>query len=193
MQSESVPRRILRDLQEVGRDLYRLALVTSHGGNLSIRDGSGMWITGTGTMLGHLEERHISHAFPDGRAEGPPPSSDTVLHSTIYAISQAGAVVHAHPRHAIALGFTEERFVPGDLEGQLHLKEVPVVESGPREIEQLATALQGHRAVILRGHGAYAAGATLWEALHWITALEESAHIEVLRRTLAERNPGSPP
>jgi L-fuculose-phosphate aldolase len=178
----TIPPAILRDLQQVGRDLYALALVTSHGGNLSIRAGHEMWITGTNTMLGHLQERHISLVRPDGSYDGPPPSSDTVLHSTIYAITGAQAVAHAHPRHAIALSFEFDLFVPGDLEGQLHLKEVPVVEPGPRQTEQIANALQSRLVVLLRGHGAYARGQNLWEALHWITALEESAHIAWLRR-----------
>lgn len=174
----------MRDFQEVGRDLYHLGLVTSHGGNLSVREQPGMWITGTGTMLGRLAERHISRAFPDGRSEGPPPSSDTVLHHTVYAVTEAGAVVHAHPRHAIALSFDSDVFVPGDFEGQLHLTDVPVVAAGARQEERIAAALAGRRVVVLRGHGAYARGATLWEALHWITALEESAQIEVTRRTM---------
>ncbi len=171
-------------MQEVGRDLYQLALVTSHGGNLSVRAGHDMWITGTNTMLGRLAERHISLVRADGHSEGPPPSSDTILHATIYAVSGAQAVAHAHPRHATALSFDTDLFVPGDLEGQLHLKEVPVIEDGPRKMEEIAVALQSHLVVILRGHGAYARGATLWEALHWVTALEESAHIEVIRASL---------
>jgi L-fuculose-phosphate aldolase len=183
----TVPPTTLRDLQEVGRDLYRLALVTSHGGNLSVRDGSAMWITGTGTMLGRLQERHIARVHADGSHDGPPPSSDTFLHATIYALGGAKAVVHAHPRHAIALSFDSDCFVPGDLEGQLHLKQVPVVEVGERQVEQIASLLQANLVVLLRGHGAYARGQSLWEALHWVTALEESAQIEVIRRTLAGR------
>ncbi|MGH2632750.1 MAG: class II aldolase/adducin family protein [Tepidiformaceae bacterium] len=184
MDRRPVPAGVLRDMHEVGADLYQLALVTSHGGNLSVRDGHHMWITGTGTMLGRLAERHISLVAPDGTFEGPPPSSDTVLHSTIYALSGANAIVHAHPRHAIALSFDTALFVPGDLEGQLHLVDVPVIEPGPRQTEQLATALSTRVVVLLRGHGAYARGQTLWEALHWITALEESAHIAWLRKTV---------
>ncbi|GAB4336402.1 MAG: fuculose-1-phosphate aldolase [Dehalococcoidia bacterium] len=182
-----VPRPILKDLQEVGRDLYRLGLVTSHGGNLSIRDGHTVWITGTGTMLGHLEAQHISGVAMDGRHSGPLPSSDTVLHSTIYALTPASAIVHAHPRHAIALSFDQDVFVPGDLEGQLRLEDVPVIAQGPHQEQLIATALQQRRVVLLRGHGAYAKGHTLWEALHWITALEESAHIEVIRRSIRAR------
>ncbi len=177
-----VPPTVLRDLQEVGHDLYMLGLVTSHGGNLSIRSGMEMWITGTGTMLGRLHPRHISLVHTGGRHEGPPPSSDTILHSTIYAMSGAAAVAHAHPRHAIALSFDTGLFVPGDLEGQLHLQDVPVIEPGPLQVEQIASALQARLVVLLRGHGAYARGQTLWEALHWITALEESAEIQLLRR-----------
>lgn len=174
----------MREFHEVGHDLYYLGLVTSHGGNLSVREHPGMWITGTGTMLGRLAERHISRVFPDGASQGPPPSSDTVLHQTIYAVTGANAVVHAHPRHAIALSFDTERFVPGDFEGQLHLTDVPVVAAGPRQVEQIAAALESRLVVLLRGHGAYARGKTLWEALHWLTALEESAEIETIRRSL---------
>lgn len=180
--AELFPTLPLRTFQEVGRDLYHLALVTSHGGNLSVRDASAMWITGTNTMLGRLEQRHIAHVLPDGSHTGPAPSTDTLLHAAIYALTGAGAVVHAHPRHAIALSFDTGCFVPGDLEGQLHLKEVPVIEPGPSEIEAIAAALRSHVVVLLRGHGAYARGGTLWEALHWITALEESAQIALLRR-----------
>jgi ribulose-5-phosphate 4-epimerase/fuculose-1-phosphate aldolase len=53
----------------------------------------------------------------------------------------------------------------------------------------MASALQQKRAIILRGHGAYAVGDTPWEALHWITALEESAHIAVIRHQLGYREP----
>jgi L-fuculose-phosphate aldolase len=182
-----VPPGTLHELQEVGRDLYQLALVTSHGGNLSIRSQTDMWITGTGTMLGRLAARHISLARADGSHEGPPPSSDTVLHSLTYALGGAQAIVHGHPRHAIAASFETDTFVPGDLEGQLHLKEVPIVAAGPRHVEEVARKLQVHRIVLLRGHGSYARGQSLWEALHWTTALEESAHIDWLRRCSSQR------
>ena len=184
----AIPPRTLRDIVEVGKDLFQLALVTSHGGNISIRDGVDMWITGTGTMLGRLQERHISFVHTDGRHEGPPPSSDTLLHSTIYAVTGAGAVVHAHPRHATALSFDSDLFVPGDLEGTLHLRDVPIVENGPHALAQIAAALQARVVVVLRGHGAYARGQTTWEALHWITALEESAHIAVIRAGLRTKD-----
>jgi L-fuculose-phosphate aldolase len=167
---------------EVGKDLYSLGFVSSHGGNLSVRVGHDMWITGTGTMLGRLRDRHMSLVLPDGTHTGPPPSSDTLLHSAIYALGGAQAVVHAHPHHAIAMTFETELFVPPDFEGQHFLKDVPVIQQGLNQVAALATALQSRLVVMLEGHGAYARGQSLWEALHWITALEESAHIAWLRR-----------
>lgn len=178
----AIPPELMATFAEVGRDLYTLGLVSSHGGNLSVRDGHDMWITGTGTMLGRLRERHMSLVHPDGRHEGPPPSSDTLLHSTVYALGGAQAVAHAHPHHAIALSFESDLFVPPDFEGQHFLQDVPVIEQGPEQVPRLAAALQSRLVVLLRGHGAYARGATLWDALQWITALEESAHIAWLRR-----------
>ena len=167
---------------EVGSDLYRLGLVSSHGGNLSVRSGHEMWITGTGTMLGRLRERHVSFLRPDGSYEGPTPSSDTLLHSAIYALGGAQAVVHAHPHHAIAMTFDSARFVPPDFEGLHFLEDVPVIAQGANQVAQLAAALRSRLVAVLQGHGAYARGQSLWEALHWITALEESAHIAWLRR-----------
>lgn len=177
-----IPPGKLREFQQVGLDLYRAGLVTSHGGNLSLRDGHGMWITGTGTRLGHLEPGDLSYVQPGGRYDGPPPSSDTVLHTTVYALSGAQAVLHAHPRHAVAITFEGESFVPLDFEGQHHLGEVPVVDNNDVGTQRMAALLQHKLVVILRGHGAYARGQNLWEALHWVMALEESAQIAWLKR-----------
>ena len=178
----AIPETTLRDLQGVGRDLYTLGLVSSRGGNLSVRDGHAIWITGTGTMLGHLGPEDISRVLPDGAHEPPPPSSDTILHCTIYALTDAVAIAHAHPRHAIALSFEQDVFVQEDAEGQAHLPEVPVIAPGPLQEQQIAEALRGPRVALLRGHGAYARGLTLWDALQWLTTLEESAQIAWLRQ-----------
>ena len=138
----TVPANTLWEIQEVGKDLYGHGLVTSHGGNLSVRSGTDMWITGTGTMLGRLQERHISLVHADGRHEGRPPSSDTILHTTIYALTTAQAVVHAHARRMTALSFETDLFVPPDFEGKHHLTDIPVVAQGARQEEQIALALQ---------------------------------------------------
>jgi len=45
---------ILSQFQTVGRDLFSQGLVSSHGGNLSIRLGDRLIITRRGSMLGNL-------------------------------------------------------------------------------------------------------------------------------------------
>ncbi len=51
-----IDERILRQFQEIGRDLYVAGLVSSHGGNMSVRFGDRLLIKRRGAMLGRLKE-----------------------------------------------------------------------------------------------------------------------------------------
>lgn len=181
---------LLRLFQAVGRDLWEAGLVTSHGGNMSIRETSDrVLITRTGSMLGHLEASDVVWLV-DGQPQSDiRPSSDTALHLAVYAtVPDASAVVHAHARHAIALSLlVEEEIVPLDREGQYHLAKVPVVPFTDDLPAALAAALREHKIAVVAGHGSYARGHDLWEALQWTTVLEESAHVLVLHRSLNRR------
>lgn len=173
---------LVDSLIEVGRDLRAANLVTSHGGNLSVRWEHGACITGTGTMLGRLAPADFAVVDSHGRARGmhdPKPSSDTAVHLAVYArIEAAGAVIHAHPIHTIALSFGWDVIRPINLEGQLFIPRVPVVEA-PWESSAgpVAEALEDSPIAVVRGHGVYARGADAWDALKVVTALEESAQI----------------
>jgi ribulose-5-phosphate 4-epimerase/fuculose-1-phosphate aldolase len=68
---------------------------------------------------------------------------------------------------------------PADAEGRLRLVSVPVVEG-----EQVAEALRDRPIVLARGHGSYARGDDLWQALQWTSVLEESAEIGWLLRAV---------
>ncbi|HXG42481.1 MAG TPA: class II aldolase/adducin family protein [Dehalococcoidia bacterium] len=175
-----VPEGALRQLQEVGRMLWEAGLVSSHGGNLSLRltDGA-VVITSHGSMLGRLDTGSLVVL---GREGGRQPSSDTDIHLAVYEATPAGAVVHAHPRHAIALSLSDQGDLePPDLEGRHYLgKRVPVV--GGRE--HVAEALCDFPIVVVRGHGSYARGRDLWEALLYTSVLEESAQVLWLLRSL---------
>lgn len=170
-----------RDFRLVGRDLSLAGLVSSHGGNLSVRHGDSLVVTVHGAMLGHLTRGSFARRrLRDGqRLAGGEPSLDAERHRAIYQATGAGAVVHAHPRHAVALSLRLERLVPRDAEGMLLLKEVPVVGSGAEEI---AHTLHTCPIVLVRGHGSYARGADLRQALQWTSVLEESAQILSLTR-----------
>jgi L-fuculose-phosphate aldolase len=113
---------------------------------------------------------------------------DLALHQAIYAaVSETEAVVHAHPRHAIALSLLEREIQPQDLEGQHYLGVVPVVPRGENVAQALADALRQHMIVVVAGHGSYARGESLWQALQWTSVLEESAEVLWLLRVLSRK------
>jgi L-fuculose-phosphate aldolase len=171
---------LLDEFQQVGRDLYAAGLVSSHGGNMSVRTGEGLIVTSHGSRLGHLAEGDLVEVRP-GSEPGVEPSMDLALHQAIYAaVSEAEAVVHAHPRHAIALSLMRNEIRPQDL------GVVPVVPRGENVAQALADALRQHKIVVVAGHGSYARGEGLWQALQWTSVLEESAEVLWLLRALRE-------
>jgi len=169
----------LDEFRAAGRTLWEAGLVSSHGGNMSVRlpDGS-LMVTRTGSMLGRLGDADLVVVAADGSSRGEP-SMDTALHRSAYEASGAGAVLHAHPRHAIALSLVMEVIEPADAEGKLRLGAVPVVEA-----DGVAGALRDAPIVMARGHGSYARGDDLWQALQWTSVLEESAQVLWLLRSL---------
>ncbi len=167
------------EFQAVGRMLWEAGLVSSHGGNMSVRlpDG-GLLITRTGAMLGRIGEGDLVTVTVDGSSEGEP-SMDTAVHRAAYEATGAQAVLHAHPRHAITLSLILEVVEPADAEGKLRLGSVPVVYA-----EQVAEALGEAPIVLARGHGSYARGDDLWQALQRTSVLEESAQVLCLQRAM---------
>lgn len=175
-----------RDLIEVGKDLRADGLVTSHGGNVSARrPRGGAVISATGAMLGRLTDDIVVAVEADGElrdADAAAPSSDTPVHLAIYeACADAGAVVHAHPVHAIALAYGRDAIDPANLEGRLFLGSVPVLDvEWETSAEPVAEALREHPIVVVRGHGSYARGTDVWDALRVTSTLEEAARILTL-------------
>ena len=169
----------LDEFRAAGRTLWEAGLVSSHGGNMSVRlpDG-GLVVTRTGSMLGRLGDGDLVVVATDGSSRGEP-SMDTALHRAAYDVTGAGAVLHAHPRHAIALSLAMDVIEPADAEGRLRLGAVPVVEA-----EGVAEALRDVPIVMARGHGSYSRGDDLWQALQWTSVLEESAQVLWLLRAL---------
>jgi L-fuculose-phosphate aldolase len=168
----------------IGRDLAASGAFTSHGGNMSRRERDAVLITRTGSMLGHLTDDDIMETSlaacrdpRDGRC-----SVELVVHRAIYEATDAFAVVHAHTAHTIVRSLVTDEIVPLDSESLLRLGAVPVV-SHPETIGSaeagalIADALREHPVVVLRGHGPFAAGATLEEAYQYVSCLEASCRI----------------
>lgn len=169
---------------QVGEDLFQLGLLTSHAGNLSIREGKWIWITRSGAQLGHLGPEDLIPVFLETDQPPASVSMEFAVHQAIYRTQpEAGAVIHAHPVHAVALSLGQSFMEPRDLEGKVLLGRVPVVEAplGSKTVAQeVAQALREHVAVLVRGHGSFVRGRTLEEALAYTSALEASSRILLL-------------
>jgi len=187
-----IDEQVLHQFQEIGRDLYVAGLVSSHGGNLSMRFGDRVVIKRRGAMLGRLKEGDLIETGLERADSGVMlASTELVVHRAIYLATPALAIVHAHPRTAIALSLSRDEIVPIDNEGSYLLHKVPVVAaefaSGSAElVERLPAALQEYKIVMLRGHGCFSIGQTLDEAFQWVSCLEESCQIILAAKTIDE-------
>ena len=154
----------------------------SHSGNGSVRAGDRAWLTPTGASGDTVEAADLIECTLDA----PPPagaSIDAALHLAVYrAVDAAGAILHSHGPHAIALSLGGDDFVPVDFEGQLLFPCVPVLDialadHATQAPARVAEVMADHAVVILRGHGIYARGRDLNEAYRWNCQVEASARI----------------
>lgn len=185
--------------RDFGRDLFLRGLISSHGGNMSVRQGDKIVITRHGAMLGRLSESDLlevsleEQGSPSRDTNHASPSFDLAAHRAIYSASDAGAVLHAHPPHALALSMIADEMVLVELEASYLLKRIPVLKfRGIEHYEEdsqteIPRALKDHLIVVVRGHGSYAAGATLEDAYRWTSTLEENCRIVYLMGTFRPR------
>jgi Ribulose-5-phosphate 4-epimerase and related epimerases and aldolases len=172
--------------QRIGRDLFLTGLISSHGGNMSVRMGDRILITRRGSNLAWLEERDIIDiGFYEDDSNVMLASSEIVVHRAIYQNTTALAIVHTHPPYAIVRSFIADEIVPIDSEGSYLLKRVPVVASeltvGSTEVAKIVSKeLKEYSIVMLRGHGAFSVGNLLEEAYQWTSSLEVSCKILAL-------------
>ncbi len=187
-----IDERIYEQFREIGRDLYVANMISSHGGNISLRVGDRVVIKRRGAMLGNLKPHDLVETRLDKNDSGVTIASTELLaHRTIYMSTPALAIVHCHPRTAIAFSLSRDEIVPIDNEASYLLKKVPVITeefaSGtPEMANKLAAALRVYKIVMLRGHGSFATGATLEEAFHWSSTLEESCQIALWAKVIDE-------
>lgn len=174
---------------EAGRRLDRLGLVPSTAGNISERLGAGrVAITRSGGRKGLIGPDAVIEVDGQARAvrPGDRPSAETLLHCQIYdAIPGANAVVHGH---SVALTVLT-RVLPGDiaLTGYEVLKAfgtdtheatvVLPVFANDQDMGRLAAAIAPRlpscrMGYALRGHGIYAWGADMDDALSRLEAAE---------------------
>ncbi len=174
---------VLEQFRRIGRDLFVAGLVSSHGGNMSVRQGDRILITRRGSMLAQLEERDvIDTGLEENDANVTLASTEIVVHRAIYLQTSALAVLHTHPPYAIAQSLVKDEIVPVDSEGSYLLHKVPVVAAqltaGSAEVAELVPRwLKEYDIVMLRGHGPFAIGHLLEEAYQLTSVLEMTCRI----------------
>lgn len=183
----------LRDLiADVGKSLFDRGLSPGSTGNISVRlsDGS-LLMTPTNASLGALDPARLSHLDAQCRhLSGDKPTKEAFLHSCMYCQrAGAGAVVHLHSTHSVALSLLAD-LDPGDLLPPLtayyvmrvgRLPLIPYFAPGDRDLAlAVRQAATDHHAMLLSNHGPVVAGASLRDAQYAMEELEETARLYLL-------------
>ena len=188
-----IDQRLYEEFRTIGRDIFLTGLTSSHGGNMSVRAGDKIIIKRRGAQFGRLKQTDFVETSFKGKDSGiVRASTELIVHRAIYEQTSALAIIHSHPRTAIALSLTRDEIIPIDNEGSYWLRKIPVVSvemaSGSKEMAtKVSEALRGYKIIMQRGHGCFSIGQTLEEAYHWISALEEVCDIILEHKLLGEQ------
>jgi L-fuculose-phosphate aldolase len=192
-----VPPHMVADFARMGRQLSRESLVKGTMGAISMLhpDEPGLMIsTRHSTMLSRLDERGIV----GGRLGGNPPRGaigewkvhEVLLASVALVTGGPAACIHMQGPYTTAASCEKDLILvqPIDVLGKEHIGKVVIVDpdndAQDEFLRQVAEALQqgGMRCVVVRGHGAYAVGANLDQAMANAAMLEHSMQILLLAR-----------
>ena len=177
---------IFREFRRIGQYLDSHGLTSSHGGNISVRQGEKMLVKRRGAMLGDLHPWDVVEMpIEEIDSKIMIASTEALVHRAIYRETDHLAVIHCHPVHTIALSLIEDEITAIDAEGAFNLKRIPILDLklpiGPHESAiHVPKMLNNYKVVVVRSHGIFAGAETLEEALNWVTVCEEASTIRYL-------------
>jgi L-fuculose-phosphate aldolase len=134
-------------------------------------------------MLGYLEPEDIIETDLYETDSGIMLSStETDVHRQIYLNTDAMAVIHAHNPFCVILSLIEDEITCLDAEGIYMYRKIPIIEvenpAGPIDAaREVPKVLKDYPIVVVRAHGVFAKGNTLYDALQNVTGAEQSATI----------------
>lgn len=176
--------------------MFDRGLTGGSTGNISARTSDGgLLVSPTGTSFGRLDPGRLSR-FDDlgNHIDGDKPTKEMSLHSAFYDTSStAGAVVHLHSCHSVALSMmpdvNEDNFLPpltpyGIMKlGKVKL--LPFFLPGDPAMGEAVRGLAGKRsAIMLANHGPVVAGKDVEAACNAIEELEDTARLAMMTRGL---------
>ena len=181
----------------LAKSMFDRGLTGGSTGNISARtEDGGLLVSPTGTSFGRLDPARLSRFDANGQhIDGDAPTKEMPLHSAFYDTrSTAGAVVHLHSCHAVALSMMPDidpdHFLPpltpyGIMKlGKVKL--LPFFLPGDPAMGEAVRGLAGKRsAVMLANHGPVVAGKDIEAACNAIEELEDTARLAMLTRGLS--------
>lgn len=195
----SAEARLREQICVLAKSLFDRGLTGGSTGNISARtpDG-GLLVSPTGTSFGRLDPGRLSRFDGQGRfIDGDKPTKEMPLHSAFYDTrSTAGAVVHLHSCHSVALSMMpdvdEDNFLPPLTPYAImklgKVKLLPFFLPGDPAIGKAVRGLAGKRsAVMLANHGPVVAGKDVEAACNAIEELEDTARLVMMTRGLTPR------
>lgn len=183
----------------VAKSLFDRGLTGGSTGNISARtEDGGLLVSPTGTSFGRLDPGRLSRFDAQGvLIDGDKPTKEMPLHTAFYDTrSTAGAVVHLHSCHSVALSMLpevdEDNFLPPLTPyaimklGKVQL--LPFFLPGDPAMGEAVRGLAGKRsAVMLANHGPVVAGKDVEAACNAIEELEDTARLALLTRGMPVR------
>lgn len=186
--------RMRDEIAAVGKSLFERLFTFGSTGNISARLSNGeLLMTPTNASLGALDPGRLSKFSAEGvHLSGDKPTKEAFLHQCMYCERQdAGAVVHLHSTHAVAVSIIEgldeaDLLPPLTAYYVMRVGRLPLVPYYPPGDAALAGAVaekaRTSHAVLLANHGPVVAGATLREAQYATEELEETAKLFLMLR-----------
>jgi ribulose-5-phosphate 4-epimerase/fuculose-1-phosphate aldolase len=187
-----------QQIVDLGASLFARALTFGRTGNISVRSGDRITVTPTGVSLGALSVGGLSVIDLDGRhVGGEKPSKEAFLHAAVYrARPGAGAVVHLHSTHAVAVSCLadvdpQDALLPLTAYYVMRVGKLPILpyhapgDDGLAELAEATAA--GHHSFLLANHGPVVSAADLASAADAAEELEETARLYLILRPHAPR------
>jgi ribulose-5-phosphate 4-epimerase/fuculose-1-phosphate aldolase len=174
--------------------MFNRGLTGGASGNISVRtEDGGLLVTPTGVSMGRLDPARLSRFNAKGQhIGGDAPTKEMPLHAAFYETRRsAGAVVHLHSTHSVALSMLPDTDPDNALPpltpyavmrvGKVAL--LPFFLPGDAAMGEALRGLGGKRsAVLLANHGPVVAAKDLEAAVFAMEELEETAKLALLLR-----------
>ncbi|MBU2936721.1 MULTISPECIES: 3-oxo-tetronate 4-phosphate decarboxylase [Pacificibacter] len=192
----STEARLREQICVLAKSMFDRGLTGGSTGNISARtEDGGLLVSPTGTSFGQLDPAKLSRFNAKGvLIGGDQPTKEMPLHSAFYDTrSSAGAVVHLHSCHSVALSMLPDvdpdNFIPPVTPYAImklgKVKLLPFFLPGDPAMGQAVRGLAGKRsAVMLANHGPVVAGKDIEAACNAIEELEESAKLAFMLRSM---------